>query len=397
MLRSDFLHVLHTRGFINDCTNLEGLDTFLSTGQRTAYIGFDATAPSLHIGSLIQLMMLRWFQKCGHTPIALMGGGTTLVGDPSFRKDSRPMLSPTQITDNVASIQTVLEKVLNTKKTIVTNNADWLTSLNLLDFLRDTGTHFSINKMLAFDSVRTRLEANESLSFLEFNYMLLQAFDFLALHRTHDCRLQMGGSDQWGNIINGIDLIRRTEHTETFGLTSPLLTTASGLKMGKTAKGAVWLNETMLSSLDFWQFWRNIDDADVERFLLLFTELPIDEVNRLGALQGAEINDAKIILANNITGLLHTPKAAEQAFATAQSGGQDNQGMPTLTPTGNTLTTLLVESGLCPSGKAAKRSLQEGAIRIDGIPHLHTNTMLTDLPKQFVLTKGKKKHITIKQ
>lgn len=392
MFRSDFLTVLQERGFLNDCTNLEGLDAHLASGTRTGYIGFDATAPSLHVGSLIPLMMLHWFERTGHTPIALMGGGTTMVGDPSFRQDSRPMLSTQAIADNIASLETVLDRVIDPAKSLRVNNADWLGSLNLLSFLRDIGSHFTINKMLAFDSVKSRLEAHEPLSFLEFNYMLLQAFDFLALHDSHECALQMGGSDQWGNIINGIDLIRRARQKESFGLTAPLLTTASGAKMGKTAQGAVWLNANMLDPFDFWQFWRNVDDQDVGRFLKLFTDIPVAECDRLGALQGSEINEAKIVLATAITALLHGQEAATVSAAAAAQKGQSQTGLPELAFTGQTLTALFVESGLCSSGRDAKRSLQEGALKIDGT----RLTSLDETPERpFVLSKGKKKHVRI--
>jgi tyrosyl-tRNA synthetase len=321
--KSEFLHVMQARGYMQDCTDLQGLDEALVAGAVPAYIGFDATAQSLHVGSLIQIMMLRWLQKSGHRPITLMGGGTTKVGDPSFRSEERPLLTPAQIDTNIATIRGVFAKYLDydagPAPAIMLDNAEWLDGLNYLDFLRDIGRHFSINRMLSFESVKSRLDREQSLSFLEFNYMILQAYDFLELNRRHGCLLQMGGSDQWGNIVGGIDLTRRVAGTEVFGLTSPLLTTADGAKMGKTASGAVWLNAEMLSPYAFWQFWRNVGDADVGRFLKLYTELPVAECDRLGALGGAEINAAKITLANEVTMLCHGAEAAAAAEATARA------------------------------------------------------------------------------
>tara|TARA_R110002072_G_scaffold19047_24_gene70737 strand:+ start:1620 stop:2519 length:900 start_codon:yes stop_codon:yes gene_type:complete len=294
--KSEFIRIMMERGFLADCTDYQGLDEALLKGGQPGYIGFDATAQSLHVGSLIQIMMLRWLQKTGGKPITLMGGGTTKVGDPSFRADERPLLGPEQIEDNIAGIKKVFSAYLTygdgPSDAMMINNAEWLDNLNYLDFLRDIGRHFSINRMLSFESVKSRLDREQSLSFLEFNYMILQAYDFMELHRRYGCILQMGGSDQWGNIVNGIDLTRRVIDGEVYGLTSPLLTTSDGKKMGKSQSGAIWLNPDMLSPYEFWQFWRNTTDADVGRFLKLYTELPMDECERLGALQGSEINAA---------------------------------------------------------------------------------------------------------
>jgi tyrosyl-tRNA synthetase len=321
--KSDFLDVMVARGYLQDCTDMAGLDERLMAGAVPAYIGYDATAQSLHVGHLLNIMMLRWLQKTGHKPITLMGGGTTKVGDPSFRSEERPLLTAEQIGANIATIRGVFAKYLDygdgPAGAIMLDNAAWLDELNYLDFLRDIGRHFSVNRMLSFESVRTRLDREQTLSFLEFNYMILQAYDFLELYRREGCLLQMGGSDQWGNIVNGIDLTRRVAGAEVFGLTSPLLETSDGRKMGKSQSGAVWLNAEMMSPYDFWQFWRNTTDADVGRFFRLYSELPLDECDRLGALGGAEINAAKIRLANEVTALCHGPAAAEAAEATARA------------------------------------------------------------------------------
>ncbi|MEL6690709.1 MAG: tyrosine--tRNA ligase, partial [Pseudomonadota bacterium] len=309
--KSDFMGVMMERGFMADCTDYQALDEALLKGPVPAYIGYDATAKSLHVGHLMNIMVLRWLQKTGHKPITLMGGGTTKVGDPSGRDTERSLLTPEGINANIEGLKQVFAKLLTygdaPTDALMLNNAEWLDELNYLDFLRDIGRHFSINRMLSFESVKSRLDREQSLSFLEFNYMILQAYDFMELNRRYGCMLQMGGSDQWGNIVNGIDLTRRVLETEIFGLTTPLLTTSDGRKMGKSAGGAVWLNEDMLSAYEFWQFWRNTTDADTGKFLKLFTELPVDECDRLGALEGAEINEAKIMLANEVTGLLHGP------------------------------------------------------------------------------------------
>ena len=315
--KSDFLHVMQERGFMKDCTDLERLDSVLQGGGVPAYIGFDCTAPSLHVGSLMQIMILRWYQKTGQKPIVLMGGGTTKVGDPSGKDESRKMLTVDDIKENQRGIFAVFEKYMEfgdgPTDALMPDNAEWLDTLNYIDFLRDYGPHFTINRMLTFDSVKQRLDREQPLTFLEFNYMLLQAYDFLELYRRYGCRLQMGGSDQWGNIINGMELGRRVAEAELFGLTTPLMTTADGAKMGKSAGGAVWLNADMKSPYEFWQYWRNTMDADVGRFLRLFTELPLDECARLEALDGAEINEAKKVLATEITTLCHGAEAAAQA------------------------------------------------------------------------------------
>ncbi len=313
--RSEFLQTLSQRGFVYQGTDLEALDKEASQGILTGYIGFDCTAPSLHAGHLMQILLLRHLQKSGHKPIVLLGGGTTKIGDPTDKDKTRPLLSEAQIAENMVGIKEVFEKFLTfgdgPTDAIITNNADWLDELKYIEFLRDYGTHFTINRMLTFESVKLRLEREQPMTFLEFNYMLMQAYDFHELYLRHGCRLQMGGSDQWGNIVNGIELCRRLDQTETFGVTSPLLSTSSGAKMGKTEGGAIWLNSQMLSPYDYWQYWRNTEDLDVGRFLKLFTELPLDEVERLAALEGAEVNEAKKILATEATTMLHGRKAAE--------------------------------------------------------------------------------------
>ncbi len=376
--RSDFLRTLEARGFIQDCTDFEALDARLLAGTVSGYIGFDCTATSLHVGSLMQIMMLRWLQKTGGRPICLMGGGTTRIGDPSFKDDARPLLDDARIGANMAGIRLVFDKYLDfgdgPTDAIMPDNNDWLDGLKYIEFLRDYGRHFSVNRMLSFDSVRLRLDREQNLSFLEFNYMLLQAYDFLELHRRHGCALQMGGSDQWGNIVNGVDLTRRVEGAEVFGLTSPLLTTADGKKMGKTAAGAVWLNADMLSPYEFWQFWRNTADADVGRFLRLYTELPLDEIDRLARLQGAEINEAKKTLAGEVTALAHGRAAAEAAEATAretfEQGGAGEDLPTTLLPDDGAdvpVVQLLVRTGLAASGKEARRLIAEGGARVDDV------------------------------
>ncbi len=408
--KSEFIATMMERGFLADCTDYQGLDDALMSGAQPGYIGFDATAPSLHVGSLIQIMMLRWLQKCGHKPITLMGGGTTKVGDPSFRADERPLLTPEAIDANIAGIRAVFANYVDYNDgptgAVMVNNAEWLDDLNYLDFLRDIGRHFSVNRMLAFESVKSRIDREQSLSFLEFNYMILQAYDFMELKRRYGCILQMGGSDQWGNIVNGIDLTRRTIQGELFGLTSPLLTTSDGKKMGKSQSGAVWLNADMLSPYEFWQFWRNTTDADVGRFLKLYTELPVDECDRLGALEGAEINEAKVRLANEITGLLHGVKAAEAAEATArevfEKGGVGDD-LPTLTLTGEDLgdgisiVQLIVRSGLAKSGKDAKRLIAENGARLDDAPLTNAGLMIDAraLASPIKLSAGKKRHALV--
>ena len=409
--KSDFMAVMMQRGFLADCTDYQGLDDALAKGCVPGYIGFDATAKSLHVGSLIQIMMLRWLQKTGHQPITLMGGGTTKVGDPSFRADERPLLTDGQINDNIAGIKSVFSKYLDydtgPNNALMLNNAEWLDGLNYLEFLRDIGRHFSVNRMLSFESVKSRLDREQSLSFLEFNYMILQAYDFLELNRRYGCLVQFGGSDQWGNIINGIDLTRRVLDHEIYGLTSPLLTTSDGKKMGKSADGAVWLNAEMRSPYEFWQFWRNTTDADVGRFLKLYTEMPVEECDRLGALAGSEINDAKIALANAVTTLCHGADAASAAEATArevfEKGGVGDD-LPTLALTaeevgeGVSIVQLIVRSGLAKSGKEAKRLIAENGARIDDAPLTDAGRMLTagDLAAPVKLSAGKKRHALVK-
>ena len=408
--KSDFIHVMKERGFLADCTDLQSLDEALLAGIVPGYIGFDATATSLHAGSLIQIMMLRWLQKCGGKPITLMGGGTTKVGDPSFRAEERPLLTPDQINSNIAGIRSVFEKYLTygdgPSDAIMPNNAEWLDKLNYLDFLRDIGRHFSVNRMLSFESVKSRLDREQSLSFLEFNYMILQAYDFMELNRLHGCMLQMGGSDQWGNIVNGIDLTRRVLDTEIYGLTTHLLTTSDGKKMGKSASGAVWLNADMLAPYAFWQFWRNTTDADVGKFLKLYTELPIAECERLGALEGAEINDAKITLANEVTALCHGAEAASAAEVTArevfEKGGVGDD-LPTLALTaddigdGISIVRVIVRSGLAKSGKEAKRLIADNGARIDDAPLTDAGLMLdaSALATPVKLSAGKKRHALV--
>ncbi len=406
--KSDFLQVMIARGFLADCTDLEGLDAALMRGAVPAYIGYDATARSLHVGHLLNIMMLRWLQKTGHRPITLMGGGTSKVGDPSFRSEERPLMDDAAIRANIDGMQQVFAKYLDygASGAVMVNNADWLDGLNYLEFLRDIGRHFSVNRMLSFESVKARIDREQSLSFLEFNYMILQAYDFLELHRRHGCLLQMGGSDQWGNIVSGVDLTRRVADAQVFGLTSPLLTTSDGRKMGKSAGGAVWLNADMLSPYEFWQFWRNTTDADVGRFLKLYTELDVAECDRLGALGGAEINAAKIRLANEVTTLCHGAEAAAAAEATArevfEQGGAGAE-LPTLTLTaaelgdGVSLAQLFVRAGLAKSGKEARRLIAEGGARIDDAPADDPGRLFgpDDLAAPRKLTAGKKRHALV--
>ena len=320
---SDFLNIMNERGFIHQITDNEKLDQELLANSMTAYIGFDCTAPSLHVGSLIQIMMLRWFQKTGHKPIVLMGGGTTKIGDPSGKDNARPVLSSETIKKNQESIKTIFEKFLkfgvSNNDALMVDNSEWLEKLNYISFLRDFGSSFSMNKLINLESVKQRLDREQNLSFLEFNYSLLQAFDFLQLHKEYGCKIQMGGSDQWGNIVTGLDLIKKKTSKQSFGFTSPLLTTSSGTKMGKTANGAIWLNEEQLSDWEFWQYWRNTEDLDVVKFLKLFTEIPITEISKLGQLKGAEINEAKIVLANEVTKLCRSPEAAKKITISASN------------------------------------------------------------------------------
>ncbi|WP_460021079.1 tyrosine--tRNA ligase [Magnetospira thiophila] len=410
---SDFLRILTERGFVHQCTDLEGLDKHLQEKMITAYIGFDCTASSLHVGSLLPIMMLRWLQKTGHKPIVLMGGGTTRVGDPSGKDESRKLLDDAQINANMAGIRKVFEKYLSfgdaRGDAMMVNNADWLDGLNYIDFLRDFGPHFTINRMMTFDSVKLRLEREQPLTFLEFNYMILQAYDFAELGKRHDCLLQMGGSDQWGNIINGVELGRRVNNQSLFGLTSPLLTTASGAKMGKSAAGAVWLNADMLGSYEFWQYWRNTEDADVGRFLRLFTELPLDEIARLEALEGAELNEAKKILANEVTGLCHGRADAEAAAETARKTFEQGvlaDDLPTIEvplaelQAGIPAFALLVRANLAASNGEARRLIKGGGAKLNDKPIQNETQNITDADlgggAVLKLSAGKKRHALVK-
>ncbi len=408
--KSDFMRVMMTRGYLADCTDYQALDEALAKGVVPGYIGFDATAKSLHVGSLIQIMMLRWLQKCGGKPIVLMGGGTTKVGDPSFRADERPLLTNAQIDDNIAGIKRAFSPYVTfgdgATDAVMVNNAEWLDDLNYLSFLRDIGRYFSVNRMLSFESVKSRLDREQSLSFLEFNYMILQAYDFLELNRRYGCLVQMGGSDQWGNIVNGVDLTRRVVDHEVYGLTSHLLTTSDGKKMGKSQNGAVWLNGDMYSPYEFWQYWRNTTDADVGRFLKLYTELPIEECERLGALAGSEINAAKIVLANEVTTLLHGAEAAAAAEATARQvfeQGGVGEDLPTLKLSpeelaeGFGIVQLFVRAGLAASGKDAKRLILEGGARINDEVVVDAGMRIgaSELAAPMKLTAGKKRHALV--
>jgi tyrosyl-tRNA synthetase len=412
--KSDFLRTMHERGFIHQVSDESGLDDLLAKESVTAYIGFDPTAPSLHAGGLIQIMMLHWLQATGHQPISLMGGGTGMVGDPSFKEEARQLMTIDTIESNIASIKRVFSNYLDYDKgpkggALMVNNAEWLRELNYLEFLRDVGRHFSVNRMLSFDSVKTRLDREQSLSFLEFNYMILQAYDFVELNQRYECRLQMGGSDQWGNIINGIDLGHRMGTPQLYALTSPLLTTSSGAKMGKSINGAVWLNPDMLSAYDFWQYWRNTEDADVARFLKLYTTLPMDEIARLSALGGTEINEVKKILATEITAMLHGRQAAEEAAETARKTFEEGalaENLPTVEiPTAEIeastgLLALMVRAGLAASNGEARRHVQGGAVKINDRPVADERTMIgsSDVTEAGVikLSLGKKKHILVR-
>jgi len=373
--KSDLLRLLSTRGYIHQVTDPEALDALAASQIVPGYIGFDPTAPSLHVGSLVQIMLLRRLQQAGHKPIVLMGGGTGKIGDPSFKDEARKLLTEDTIRSNIASIRTVFANFLafgdGPTDAVMVDNAQWLDKLEYIPFLRDIGRHFSVNRMLSFDSVKLRLDREQSLSFLEFNYMILQGYDFLELSRRAGCRLQMGGSDQWGNIVNGIELARRVDGTEVYGVTTPLITTADGGKMGKTMSGAVWLNPEQLSHYDYWQFWRNTDDRDVGRFLRLFTDLPLDEVARLEALEGAEVNEAKKILANEATAMCRGAAAAAEAAETARKTfeeGAAGEALPSLSVAGGSIGIVdaLVGLGLCASKGEARRLIKGGGARIDG-------------------------------
>jgi len=394
--RSSLLQLLDERGYIHQVTEPEALDALAQKETVTAYIGFDATAPSLHVGNLVSIMLLRRLQQAGHRPIVLMGGGTTKVGDPSGKDEARKLLTHEAIEANIASIRRCFERFLTfgdgPTDAILVNNDEWLGRLEYIPFLRDVGRHFTINRMLTFDSVRLRLDREQPLTFLEFNYMILQAYDFLELSRRHGLRLQMGGSDQWGNIVNGIELTRRIEGTELFGVTTPLITNADGSKMGKTAQGAVWLNPDLLSPYDYWQFWRNAADADVGKFLRLFTDLRLDEIARLEALPGAEINEAKIVLATEATALLHGRDAALAAAETAKATfeqGAAGEDLPTLSVgEGMNIAHALTQLGFTPSNKEAKRKIAEGGVRLDDVVVSDPGLVVTGGK----LSLGRKKH-----
>lgn len=413
-LSNSFLQAATDRGFVHQCTAPESLSALLGQGNPIpAYIGFDCTAPSLHAGSLVSIMLLRLFQRCGHKPIVLMGGGTTKVGDPSGKDEARKLLTSEEINTNKAGIRKVFERYLTfgtgPTDALMVDNADWLDSLAYISFLRDIGRHFSVNRMLSMDSVKLRLDRDQPLSFLEFNYMALQAYDFLELSKRHACRLQMGGSDQWGNIITGIDLTRRIQGVELFGLTTPLLTSASGAKMGKTASGAVWLNADMLSSYDFWQYWRNVEDADVGRFLRLFTDFPLEEIVKLEGLQGAEINDAKKVLATAVTALAHGQEAAEAAAETARRTFEEKtsgDALPTIEIGRQELTAgipffeLLRRTGLALSNGEARRLIKGGGGRLNGIAIDQEDRIITvsDIidTDTLKISAGKKRHALIR-
>ncbi|HEX4891006.1 MAG TPA: tyrosine--tRNA ligase [Alphaproteobacteria bacterium] len=411
-LNSLFLETFVARGYLHQCSDLEGLDAMAARQPITAYVGYDCTAPSLHVGHLISIMMLRLLQQTGHKPIVLIGGGTTRVGDPTGKDESRPLLTDDQIAANISSIRNVFGKFLRfgdgPTDAIMVNNADWLDRLNYIGFLRDFGTHFTINRMLTMDSVKLRLEREQPLTFLEFNYMLLQAYDFLELNRKYGCHLQMGGSDQWGNIVNGVELGRRADAAALYGLTTPLLTLASGKKMGKSESGAVWLNGDMLGPYEYWQYWRNVEDADVGRFLRLFTELPLDEIARLEKLQGQELNEAKKILATQATAMAHGAEQAQQAAETARKTFEEgalSDGLPELViaqnefSSGVAVSELLRRSGLCASGGEARRLIKNRGVRIND--RLVENELAALNPADFSngaikLSAGRKKHVLVR-
>ncbi|WP_337266774.1 tyrosine--tRNA ligase [Oryzifoliimicrobium ureilyticus] len=411
--KSDFLRILKERGFIHQISDETGLDDLFAKETVTAYIGFDPTAPSLHVGSLTQIVMLHWLQKTGHRAISLMGGGTGMVGDPSFKEEARKLMTIDMIEENISSLKRVFSNYLDydngQNKALMINNAEWLRPLNYLEFLRDVGRHFSVNRMLSFDSVKTRLDREQSLSFLEFNYMILQAYDFVELNKRYDVRLQMGGSDQWGNIVNGIDLGHRMGTPQLYALTSPLLTTSSGAKMGKSVSGAVWLNADLMPVYDFWQYWRNTEDADVVRFLKLFTTLPMAEIEKLAALGGSEINEAKKLLATEVTAMLHGRQAAEEAAETARKTFEEGalaDNLPSISVTkaeleaGIGLLSLVVRAGLAASNGEARRHVQGGAVRINDVAvsdeRKAIGTAEVSADGVIKLSLGKKKHILVR-
>ena len=409
---SDFLKTLDERGFIAQCTDPDALDSAANEGVITGYIGYDCTAPSLHVGNLISILMLRRLQQAGHRPIVVIGGGTTKVGDPSGKDESRQLLTQDKIDQNKQTIKATFERFLTfgdgPTDAILVDNDEWLSELNYIEFLRDYGRHFSVNRMMSFESVKLRLEREQPLSFLEFNYMILQAYDFLELNRRYDCTLQMGGSDQWGNIVNGIELTRRTDQKSIYGLTTNLLTTASGAKMGKTAQGAVWLNDDMLPVYDYWQFWRNTEDADIGRFLKLFTELPMDEIARLEALEGAELNDAKKILATEATAMCHGRAAAEKAEATAREtfeGGGTSADLPSVDinaaelADGLGLLQAFVLAGLAKSNGEARRLVQGGGAKVNDVAQNDIAVTLSEADVKdgvIKLSFGKKRHVLLR-
>jgi len=410
--KSDFLNTLQERGFIHQCSDFEGLDALAAKGQATAYVGYDCTAPSLHIGNYLTMMMLFWLQQSGNKPITLMGGGTTMVGDPSGKDESRALRSLAEIEANKVSIRGVFAKVLRygpgATDAVMLDNAEWLTKLNWIEMLRDIGRHFSVNRMLTMDSVKLRLEREQEMSFIEFNYMVCQAYDFVELSKRVGCRLQMGGSDQWGNIVNGVELGRRMGTPQLFALTTPLLTTASGEKMGKTAKGAIWLNAEECSPYDFWQYWRNVEDADVGKFLKLFTVLPMDEIARLEALQDTEINEAKKVLATEATALLHGRAAADEAKETARRTFEEGDlaaNLPTVMlarselQAGVGLLNALVRAELVASNGEARRQIKAGGVRVNDTPVSDERMMLTreNLAEGVIkLSLGRKRHVLLK-
>ncbi len=411
--KSDFLNVLAARGFIHQVSEPEVLDALAREKTITGYIGFDCTAPSLHVGSLLPIMLLYWLQQTGHRPIALMGGGTTRVGDPSGKDESRRLLTEEAINENLKGIRAIFTKFLKFEdaggNAVMANNADWLNTLNYIDFLREIGRHFSVNRMLAFDSIKLRIDRQQELSFLEFNYMVLQAYDFVELYQRYGCVLQMGGSDQWGNIINGIDLGRRLHNAQFFALTAPLITTSSGAKMGKTAAGAVWLNAELVSPYEYWQYWRNTEDADVERFLKLFTILPLDEIARLAALRGQDINEAKKVLATEATALVHGRVAAEEAAATARTTFEEG-GLGVNLPTANVprerfeegipIADASILAGFCNSKGEVRRAIANNSIavndaRVSSFDYTISEKDLT--AEGFIkLSFGRKRHVLLK-
>lgn len=411
--KSDFLNVLQSRGLVHQVSDPDALDAACCKGPVTAYVGYDATATSLHIGNLISVTMLHWFQQTGHRPITLMGGGTSMVGDPSFRDDQRSLLTPETINANIEGIKKIFSRMLSydggPTGALMVNNADWLLKLNYVAFLREVGRHFSVNRMLSFDSVKLRLDRDQSLSFLEFNYMIMQGYDFVELNRRYGCVLQMGGSDQWGNIINGVDLSHRMGGPQLYALTTPLLTTSSGAKMGKTAKGAVWLNGDLFSPYDFWQYFRNTEDADVGRFLKIFTRLPLDDIAKLAALGGAEINEAKKILATEATAIVHGREAATAATETARKTFEEGaiaESLPTLDIPGAELDagigvlSVFVKAGFVASNGEARRQIKGGGLRVNDIAVIDEKMALT--PAQLTpegvikLSMGRKKHVLLR-